>query len=305
MTAPRASISKRQNDPDMLDLLRAAFASHTRGQRLETARVTVSLALAAMGLVAAFVDKAAAPVAIAGGAWAVIYAAGMFPWAKAEARRGAVIQEVFDVELFGLPWNLTAADPRLPPHEISKLAHRFSPSRGRGDRLRDWYVDTVGVSQPYDVFVCQEQNLGWDARLRRRWAGTLMILLIAWALLGVLIGYFAALTVSDTLLRWYLPAAGALLLGIEGYKTHREVAAERERIIPVLQAEIDAALRPPLPPDEQQRLSRIAREVQDVILATRQQAIRVPQWFYARFRDDDEQDFQTNADRLRERLAKV
>jgi hypothetical protein len=267
--------------------------------------VAVSLALAATGLLAAFVDQAATPVALAGGAWAVVYVAGIFPWARTEARRGAVIQEMFDTELFGLPWTLAAAGPSLPPHEISKLARAFNPGRGRGDRLRDWYVDTNGVPQPYDIFICQEQNLGWDARLRRRWASTLLALVVAWISLGILIGYLAGLTVGDTLLRWYVPAAVALLLGIEGYKDHREIAAERERIIPILQAEVDGARRPPLPPDEQKRLRGVAREIQDVILATRQEAVRVPQWFYARFRDDDEQDFQANADQLRERLTRI
>lgn len=305
MTASRPPVSQRQNDPDMLQLLRAAFGSHTRGQRLETARVAVSIVLAAAGLLAAFVDQAATPVAIAGGAWAAIYLAGIFPWAIAEARRGALVQEMFDTELFGLPWKLTAAGPPLPPHEISKLAGTFTPSRGRGERLRDWYVDTSEVPQPYDIFICQEQNLGWDARLRNRWATTLLVLVTAWTLLGVLIGYVAGLTVGSTLLRWYLPAAAAILLGIEGYKSHRDIATERERIIPILQAEIDSAQRPPLQPEEQQRVSRIAREIQDVILATRQEAARVPQWFYARYRDNDERDFQSNADRLRDRLTRV
>jgi SMODS-associating 4TM effector domain len=305
VTAPRPSISQRQNDPDMIEMLRAAFASHTRGQRLEAGRVVVSLLLATLGLVAAFVDKAAAPVAIAGAAWAAIYSVGVFPWERSEARRGAVIQEMFDVELFGLPWNLTAAGAPFPPYEISKLARRFTPGRGRGGRLRDWYVDSSGVAQPYDIFLCQEQNLGWDSRLRRRWAATLLAFVITWALLGLLVGYVAGLTVVEALLRWYLPAAVALLLGIDGYKTHREVAEERERIIPVLQAEVDAAQRPPLPPGEGERLARTAREIQDVILATRREAARVPQWFYARFRDDDERDFQANADRLRKRLAEA
>jgi hypothetical protein len=47
-----------------------------------------------------------------------------------------------------------------------------------------------------------------------------------------------------------------------------------------------------------------AREIQDVILTTRKQAVRVPEWFYARFRDADEQDFQTNANHLRGKLTK-
>ncbi len=288
----------------MLDLLRAASASHVRGQRVEAVRLTVSLVLAAAGLVAAFVDVTATPIVVAGAAWAIAYVTGINPWARSEARRGAVVQEMFDVDLFGLPWNQTAAGERLPPHEINQLVRKFSPRSGRGDRLGDWYVDTSGVPQPYDVFICQEQNLGWDARLRRRWAGVLLGAVIAWTLLGVLIGYLAGLTVPGTIARWYLPAAAALLLGVDSYRTQRDIAAERERIIPLIQAEIDRAQPPPLPPAEHDRLRKTAREIQDVILTTRKQAVRVPDWFYARFRDADEQDFQTNANHLRGKLTK-
>jgi hypothetical protein len=83
-----------------------------------------------------------------------------------------------------------------------------------------------------------------------------------------------------------------VLLGIDNNHSQREIAAERERIIPLIQVEIDRAQPPPLQPTEYDRLCRTAREIQDVILATRKQAVRVPEWFYARFRDVDEQDFQ-------------
>jgi hypothetical protein len=287
----------------MLHLLRAASASHLHGQRVEAIRLAVSLALAAAGLVAAFVDATATPISVAGAAWAIAYVTGVNPWAKNEARRGATVQEMFDVDLFGLPWNQTAAGERLPPHEINQLVRKFTSSRGRGDRLRDWYVDTSGVPQPYDVFICQEQNLGWDARLRSRWARLLLGAVIAWTLFGMLIGYLADLTIPETIARWYLPSAAALLLGIDSYRAQRDIAAERERIIPLIQTEIDHAQPPPLRAAEQQRLYKTAREIQDVILATRKQAVRVPQWFYARFRQADEQDFQANANQLRSRLT--
>jgi hypothetical protein len=288
----------------MLDLLRAASASHVRGQRIEAIRLTVSLVLAAAGLVAAFVDVTATPIAVTGAAWALAYVTGVNPWAKNEARRGAIVQEMFDVNLFGLPWNQTAAGERLPPHEINQLVRKFKPHRGRGDRLRDWYVDTSGVPQPYDIFICQEQNLGWDARLRRRWGRVLLGAVITWLLLGVLIGYLAELTVPGTVARWYLPALAAILLGLDSYRIQGDIAGERERIIPLVQAEIDRAQPPPLPPAEHDRLRHTAREIQDVILTTRKQTVRVPEWFYARFREADEQDFQTNANHLRGKLTK-
>jgi hypothetical protein len=36
--------------------------------------------------------------------------------------------------------------------------------------LADWCDPTGSVHHPYDVLIAQEQNLGWDARLRRRYA---------------------------------------------------------------------------------------------------------------------------------------
>jgi SMODS-associating 4TM effector domain len=101
-SAVRPPISQRQNDSDMLHLLRAASASHVHGQRVEAVRLIVSLVIAAAGLVAAFVDATATPIAVVGAAWAIAYVTGVNPWAKNEARRGAIVQEMFDVELFGL-----------------------------------------------------------------------------------------------------------------------------------------------------------------------------------------------------------
>jgi hypothetical protein len=113
----------------MLDLLRAFSACYLRGQRLDVVRYTVSLHLAATGLVAAFVDVAATPISVAGAAWAIVYVAGVKPWTKSEARRAAVAQEMFDVELFGLPWNDTAVGRRLSP---TGSANWSDGSRQRG-----------------------------------------------------------------------------------------------------------------------------------------------------------------------------
>ena len=58
MTPPHVPISARQNEQDMLDLIKASTAAHVRQQRLETARVTVSLALAAASVVAEVTESA-------------------------------------------------------------------------------------------------------------------------------------------------------------------------------------------------------------------------------------------------------
>lgn len=302
MTPPHVPISARQNEQNMLDLIKASTAAHVRQQRLETVRVTVSLALAAASVVAAFASVTAPVITVIGGAWALAYTIFVSPLAKGQARRSAVIQEMFDTQLFGLPWNSTLTGSRLRPDEISQLVREFDPRRGRGDRLRDWYVDTSGVPQPYDIFICQQQNLAWDARLRRRWAWVLLAAVVVWVVLGLVVGYAASLTMPEILLRWFVPSLAALIYGIDSCKNQYDIAAERERVMSLVQAEIDGAQRAPSS-DEQARLVVKAREIQDVIFATRKQVARVPDWFYARFRDRDENDFRANAQHLRNKIA--
>lgn len=291
-------IGRRQNDPDTLDLLRAASVLYRRAQRIEAARATVCLLLAGAGAVAAFTTGSAATIAFLGGAWALVMVAGMVPWTRQLNKRAAAFQELFDVELFGLTWNATAAGPKPTPYERNRVARGFPASRV--GRLRNWYVDTAGVPYPYDVLLCQQQNLGWDARLRRRWAHTLMSLIVLWAATGLAVGYLGGLTVSEVLLSWFVPSLGALVLGFESYRGQVDLAAERERVAPLVQRALDRAGRPA---ETTRRILATAREIQDIILVTRRQPGRVPDWFYARFRDADEQDFQTSADAVRDRFA--
>lgn len=293
-----SSIGRRQNAPDMLDLLRAASVLHMRAQRIEVARAGVCLLLVGGGAVAAAARDTAPAIAFAGGIWAIAMATGLGPWTRRLNTRAAVFQESFDSALFGLPWNSTAAGSKPSPYERNQLVRGFPDSRS--DRLRDWYADTSGVPYPYDVFLCQQQNLGWDARLRRRWARTVMSLICAWTLAGVVLGYAADLTVADTLISWFVPSLGALILGFENYRGQLDIVAERERIAPLVQRILDGAGRPG---ESTARLLATAREVQDVILATRRQPARVPDWFYARFRKADEQDFRANVAALRERIG--
>jgi hypothetical protein len=302
MIPPHIPISARQNEQSMLDLLKASTAAHVRQQRLETVRVAVSLTLAGASLVAAFASVTAAVITVIGAAWALAYTILVSPLAKGQARRSAVIQEMFDTDLFSLPWNSTLTGGRLRPDEISQLVREFDPRRGRGGRLRDWYVDTSGVPQPYDVFICQQQNLAWDARLRRRWAWVLATAVVIWVVLGVVVSYAASLTMPEILLRWYVPSLAALIYGIESCKNQYDIATERERVMNLVQAEIDNAQRAPSS-DEHTRLAVKAREIQDVIFATRKQVARVPDWFYARFRDRDENDFRANAQHLRNKIT--
>ncbi|NEA24728.1 S-4TM family putative pore-forming effector [Actinomadura bangladeshensis] len=302
MADNRLPVSNRQNYPDMIELRQAAAAVHAKALRVETSRVAISLLLAISGILAAFIRGTAPPIAIAGALWAVALAVGINPWVKGLAKNAAILQEMFDVELFGLPWNKTICGNPLAHYEYVELARKF-PVRGqRLERLRDWYVNVNEIPQPYDVLFCQLQNLVWDARLRRRWARIVLTSILSWIVLGILVGYIADLSVKETLIGWYLPAMGAFLLGLDNYRGQLEISSERERVAQLVHSELDRAKRPPLSKAELRELRKSAREIQDVILVTRKHTARVPDWFYRRYRPGDESDFQASAETLKRKL---
>jgi hypothetical protein len=138
---PRRPIHERQLDEDMLCLQRAAPASHERGQLVEAVRVFAAVILAVAGIVSTLVGHG----------------------------RPALLQEKFDATLFHLPWRSTVAGEPIADPDVYRLARKLQPGSAKDQRITSgWYDPTSGVHHPYDVLIAQEQNLAWDARLRRQ-----------------------------------------------------------------------------------------------------------------------------------------
>jgi hypothetical protein len=236
--------------------------------------------------VATFVERLTVPVAVVGGLWAVGYSAGFASWTQSELGRAAVIQEMFDVRLFGLPWNAIAAGNPVGAQEVSWLASRY---HGSESELHDYY-EVPQLPHPYDVIACQLQNLAWGARVRRRYARVLLATIIVWLLAGFAVGAIGGLTVTEIALRWYVPSLGALLLAWDSFRAQREVAIERERILGILWDRVRASAEVSTTRTRAE-LVDLARSVQDAIQQTRRRNIRVPNWFFTRFQAMDRQDF--------------
>jgi SMODS-associating 4TM effector domain len=292
-------LAERQNQPDLLRLLRAAAVSHGRAQRLDGAQIGVSVFVAALGLVAAFAPVTETPIAILGGLWAVAYSTGLAAWGENELRRAALLQEMFDVRVFELPWNAVTAGEPLDPHEVSRLSQQC---RKPDDLFRDYYL-VPAVPRPYDVLGCQQQNLGWAARVRRRYANVLLAAALIWSGAGLVVGWLNELNVPELLLRWYVPSLGALLLAVDTHRAQRDAAAERERLLRLMNTRLSSAVQ--LGTSEAAGLLlAFAREVQDVIFNARTQHTRAPNVFFRRFRSQDRIDFEAAMTALKRLVTK-
>ncbi|MFG3703914.1 S-4TM family putative pore-forming effector [Micromonospora sp. NPDC047670] len=298
MTECTDSLLKRQTRPEMMALLRAMSVCHTRAQRLDNLRMALSVALGVAGAVVAFTGVSATAVTAVGALWALVNAVGLASWSRGQIRRAAVLQEMFDVRLFGLEWNSVAVADGLSAAEVSRLERAF---RGDEQYLRDYY-EIPPLPHPYDVLACQQQNLGWGARLRRRYAYAVLAGVGAWTAAGVVFGVATGLTVSDLLSRWFVPSLGALLLGLEIYRGQRDVAAERDRAMSVVQRHIATAVSRDDPAATTADSLVLARQVQDLIFHSRQGQARVPDWFFRRYHSSDRVDFQAAMASLAELL---
>ncbi|MEU5780398.1 S-4TM family putative pore-forming effector [Micromonospora lupini] len=298
MTERTESLLQRQRRPEMMALLHAMSVCHGRAQRLDNLRMALSVAIGVAGAVVAFTGVSALGVTAVGALWAVVNAIGLGSWSAGQIRRAATLQEMFDVRLFELPWNAVAAGELVGPEEVSRLDRAY---RGDERYLRDYY-EVPHLPRPYDVLACQQQNLGWGARVRRRYAYTVLAGVALWTAVGVVFAVTADLTVADLLTQWFVPSLGALLLGVEIYRGQRDVAAERDRALAILQRRIAAAVHG----DDARAdptLLTLARQTQDLIFHSRRGQARVPDWFFRRFHAADRVDFQAAMATLAELLG--
>lgn len=289
--------NKQATDRGLL-LQRAADGTHRRAYRIERVRIVVSVAFGLAAIVATTVPRAAPVIAIAGAAWALasLLIVGA---SQKETNIAAVIQQQFDTWLFNLSWESYAGEG-VADEELHRRARQATISE---ERLRTWYPDVSGFPEVYAVLACQRENLSWDWRIRRRWADVLVAVTGAWVALGLLIGLAGDLPVRTLCLRWYVPSASMLVLGLQLTKAHREVAGKKEQLATLVRSELETA-RPGDPdPADEPVLRERCREVQRRIFELRRETARVPRSIYERFRDDDEADMRATVDGLRRQLG--
>ncbi|MEU4770764.1 S-4TM family putative pore-forming effector [Micromonospora sp. NPDC023644] len=289
-------IARRQNDEPSLTLLRAIAVVHRSTQHAQALSLVLSAVVAALGLLTVAFPAAAAPVALVGAAWAVVYATAIVPWAGRHLRTSATLQEMFDVRLFGLPWNQVAVGDRLSEDEVSRLSRRF---RGREERLRDYYL-VAALPAPLDVLFCLEQNLAWGSRVRRRFAHLMIAVVVLWCAVGVLLAIAEGSTVVQLISGWLIPSLGLLLLCVDTYRAQMSNTDERTRVLGLLRAVSADAGSPPAVSGPE--FVGFARQIQDVLFHIRRQQPRMPSWFFWRFHDSDLADFRF---RMRELEAGV
>ena len=291
-------IDRMQNDDHSMILLRAIHIAHRRTQRAQAISLLISMVIACLGVLAKAAHPPLLPVTtIAGATWAATYALVLAPWISRTLRVSAVLQEMLDTYLFGTRWNTVLVGSPLPEDEVNRLSRRF---HGDQSSLRDYYL-VARVAAPYDVLFCLEQNLSWGSRVRRRYAGLLLAVIVSWCIAGLGVGVVIDATVAVIVTAWFVPSLGLLLSFSDAARAQLTNTAERTRAAQLVRT-IEHE-HPTLPLAEAQTVTDFIRQVQDVLFLARRQQPRTPQWFFRLSHADDMADFQYRKHALEDRAG--
>lgn len=212
---------------------------------------------------------------------------------RGSKKKAATAQEMFDVEVFQLPWNTTKVPNRLNPSDIADLAASSLTAKGSAVLLRDWYAPVVG-KVPIEIgrIICQRTNLWWDSKLRRWYAFALFAFAVVLVVLALGVAKAFVLNV-DGLLIGLMTVGPALRWAIREGKRHRSLADTLDRLCSRANQLVEMALENRVATGEQKQASR---ELQDAIYDHRSSAPIGINWIYLRLRAKFESGMRINAE---------
>jgi hypothetical protein len=214
------------------------------------------------------------------GAWLFVSRRLFQPFTARFQLKGATIQDMFDCEVLGLPWN-DALARRVAPEDIAAASRKPKKTA----QLADWYPADGAAKWPVSVLLCQRSNAVWGRRQHRLYGYTLRGIAAAWGVVGIVVAIAHGASTADYLVTIALPSLPALLDATELADTHLAAASSRERI----EQRVDKLL-----PEGSVPASDL-REIQDQLFALRSTPSIVPEWFYRVLRRRFEADMKTAA----------
>lgn len=197
----------------------------------------------------------------------------------------AKMQEEFDCELFGLPWNEIRCT--MPPETelLNEAAEKFR-RKNTTAKHRDWYPPEVGrLPLPLARLICQRAAVWWDMSQRRKYAGWL-VLIVAVLVVGVVaVSFTADQRVRDMVLSVYVPIAPAVVWAVRECIRQRDAVSALEK----LKGQIESVFADAISGKRSfVELDQLSRNVQDMIFDGRSRNPLFFDFLYKRLRPDHE-----------------
>ena len=224
--APENRIGTEQNSDQQLLRLCAASAVYARGKQILGLQATLTV-----------LGGFASPIAVSNfpqfRVWAAFYAFTVAlldalvlePLQSEQRQIGARIQELFDCDLFRLPWRRLVAGEKPTPEVVTEKGCRYKQQQKDLSQLIDWYSPAVSrLSLPLARLVCQRTNAWWDFTLRKRYCTSLKVLLWALVIFVFAFGIHRGMTMDVFVLTVVAPLTPAILWGVREIRKNSSAA---------------------------------------------------------------------------------
>jgi hypothetical protein len=260
-------ILKKQNDPELIKLLKASTVEYTKAKGDEI-KITYFLILLAFAYPISYVliGDESVKLTLFGCSFVltvlVLLLTNRF---KGDTSKGAILKEEFDTELFNLPWKSTL---KKPDHaEVSKYSLQY-----KGKEIKDWYSNKLSESIPHDISIAvlQHSNTSWDIDLRKAFRKWLTGFLVVYSIvLWIFLIYRN--TDGKTIFSIYFTTLSFYSHFITLIRGHTSAIDKRKAI----SSHLDVIIR-----SKKFIGTNELRDIQDEIYTTRQEAAKVPNFFF-------------------------
>ena len=278
-----------QNSETSLRLLAAQRQRYSTAKTLRSIRVYLSAIMAITVPVLSYKYPVTTNyLAVAGGVWLLLSTLVLKRTENSLIQTGAKIQEQFDTQLFGLPWNTVLVGHPVSKELVISAAENFT---GDKEDLRNWYPDTSSMGLPMSILVCQRSNLVWDWRLTRSYGCLVGIVTAAIFVAGIVAAVITDQKLVDYLLKFLIPSSAILVAGIETFRDHLEIATKKQE----KEQEVNRLWEQTKQRPESLTLDQ-CRQLQDYIFSLRSRQPLVSDWWYKMLRGRYERDMRQAAD---------
>jgi hypothetical protein len=289
-------ICAEQNSDQQLERLAAQREIYTLAKRVFTAHALLSTVVAGgLSAVALFAPEMKPYAALWGGVLMFLDVLWLTPWQQRLRGIAARIQESFDCQVLGLPWQSIKVGRAVDHETIAEYATRYRETEPSFESLRNWYPPTVCALPLFLArVICQRVNPWWEAKQRRLYAFVLVATVVALLIMLVLIGVVRRMPVGDLLLTTVVPLLSGITFALRQYKENSGAAERLES----LRNESDSLWKRALAGATEEELAPSCRELQDELFEHRKRNVPVFDWLYKRLRSAQEFQMQQNAVQL-------
>lgn len=195
---------------------------------------------------------------------------------KNKKRLAAEIQQIFDVYVYQMPWDVKLfGRERDISYSIIEYSKKLFRKPGEKERLLNWYTRPVqSVDLHKGILICQKENFQWDVTLRKRFKNLSIIVVAGFVCFIVLIN----LIKNDSSVRLLSMLAFSFPMIVWLFEIVKNIGEDIENL-----KECDDLMNAP-----GVKTMCELQEIQRHIYEHRKSCFVIPNWFYKKFKDNDE-----------------